>query len=345
MARVTLHDVAMEAGVSDSTVSRALRGLDKVDDHTRARVQEAAAHLRFSFSRNASSLASGKTMRVSVVFANALNTWFDSSVLQGAYDVLVRNKYDVIPNTVRTHEQLNDFFERLPDDGNVDAIIVTSMNLGDAESAVLRNLTIPTVGLDSGNLTGFDASVLLDDRRAMREAVGLLKQLGHRRIAFVEQPAPGDFCFTSQLRGDAFMEAAREQGYVEEEVQRFDMGKFSDYYKEEVAVSSAVARLLAAESRPTAICVESDDFAIGLVAELRHFGICIPEDMSVIGFDDTNVAAAVNLTTIHQNPVEMSRDAATKALILMRGEHLHEPHSLSTPALVLRGTTGVAPEQ
>lgn len=345
MSRVTLHDVAVEAGVSDSTVSRALRGLDKVDGRTRARVQDAARRLRFSFARNASSLASGKTMRVSIVFANALNTWFDSSVLQGAYDVLVRNKYDVVPNTVRTHEQLNTFFERLPADGNVDAIIVTSINLGQVESEILGQLTIPTVGLDSGNLTGFDASVLLDDKRAMREAVGLLKQLGHRRIAFVEQPAPGDFHFTSQLRADDFMEAAHQQGFVGEDAQRFDMGKFSDYYTQDVAVSSAAARLLAAEARPTAICVESDDFAISLVAELRHFGIRIPEEMSVIGFDDTNVASAVNLTTIHQNPIEMSRDAATKALILMRGEHLQEPHSLMTPALVLRGTTARAPQQ
>lgn len=340
MEKVTLHDVAVRAGVSDSTVSRALRGLDKVDERTRTHIQRIAATMHFAFSRNASSLASGRTMRVSLLFSNALNTWFDSSVLQGAYEVLFPNSYDIVPSMVRDHAQLDAFFQRLPTDGNVDALIVSSINLDSGQSAILRDLTIPTVGIDSRTIDGFDASVLVDDQQAMHDVVSLLRHLGHRQIAFVGWPEPGDFQFSTQLRVEAFKNAAQDLGYGTDEVQRFDVGKLSDYRNMDDALASAAARILSAERRPTAICVETDEFAVALMAKLASFGIRIPQDLSVIGFDDSDVAAAVNLTTVHQDPVEMSRVAATKALALMRGEALTDPHSIIRPILMLRGTTG-----
>ncbi|OZG48726.1 LacI family transcriptional regulator [Bombiscardovia coagulans] len=339
MVRVTLHEVAQEAGVSDSTVSRALRGLDKVDEGTRERVRLAAERLHFSISRNASSLASGKTMRVSVLFADKLNTWFDSSVLQGVYEVLFREQYDIIPNTVSTYGQLQSFFDRLPADNNVDAVIVTSINLEPGQTKVLERLTIPTVGLDSRTIDGFDASVLLNDRKGMHEAVSLLQRFGHRRIAFVGQPAPGEFKFSSQLRGTAFVQEARLAGYGDQQIFRFDTGKIADYRTYDEAVNAAAAQVLSLAPMPTAICVETDDFAVPLMASLRHYGIRIPEDLSIIGFDDANIAAAADLTTIHQNPEDMSRTAAHKTLALMRGEILEERHTMIEPILMLRGST------
>lgn len=343
MARVTLHDVALEAGVSDSTVSRSLRGLDKVDERTRERVREAAQRLRFSFSRNASSLASGKNMRVALLFSDALNTWFDSSVLQGAYEVLFPERYDLIPSTVDTRVRLDDFFDRLPTDGNVDALLVASINLDQRQTDILKRLTIPTVGIDSRTIEGFDASVLEDDQAGICDAVRLLKNLGHQHIAFMGWPEPGDFEFSMKQRVSAFINAAQRLGYEEKDIQHFDLGKLSDYRNKEDALSTAVARILAADPRPTGICVEADGFAVPLMGRLRSLGIRIPEDMSVIGFDDTDVAAAVGLTTIHQDPLEMSRDASRKALALMRGLELEKPHTLMKPTLVVRSTTAHAP--
>jgi LacI family transcriptional regulator, repressor for deo operon, udp, cdd, tsx, nupC, and nupG len=340
VARITLHDVALEAGVSDSTVSRALRGLDKVDEGTREKVKEAAKKLRFSFSRNASSLASGKTMRVALLFSDALNTWFDSSVLQGAYEVLSPVGYDIIPSTVSTHQQLDSFLDRLPFDGNVDGVIVSSINLDASQTAILKKLTIPVVGLDSRTIDGFDASVLLDDDKAMDDAVGLLKNLAHSRIAFVGWPVPGNFQFSTMLRAEAFARAAKRLGFDDKLVGHVELGKMSDYRTLGDALSVAAAQLLASVPRPTAVCVETDAFAVPLMAELKRFGVRIPEDMSVIGFDDTDVAAAVNMTTIHQNPVEMSRLAARKILTLMQDKTPDEPHSMLKPMLMLRQTTG-----
>ncbi|WEV41810.1 LacI family DNA-binding transcriptional regulator [Bifidobacterium sp. ESL0682] len=342
MSRVTIHDVALEAGVSDSTVSRALRGLDRVDDSTRRKVQEASKRLHFQFSRNASSLASGKTMRVSLLLADSLNTWFDSSVLQGAYEILSPAGYDVVPSLAGTSERLDGFFDRLPSNGNVDGIMVGSINLNAAQSNILKQLSIPSVGLDSRTIDGFDASVLLDDGQAMIDAVGLLKNMGHRHIAFVGWPAPGDLQLSSQLRADTFIKAALEQGFADDEVHNLSLGKASDYRSKEDALEAAVAQLLSLYPRPTAICVETDGFAVPLIAKLRHFGIRVPEDMSVIGFDDNDLASVVGLTTIHQNPVEMARLAARKMLELMRGGQPDEPHAVVRPILMMRGTTAAA---
>ncbi|WEV58804.1 LacI family DNA-binding transcriptional regulator [Bifidobacterium sp. ESL0728] len=341
MSRVTMHDVALEAGVSDSTVSRALRGLDRVDDSTRLRVKEASKRLHFQFSRNASSLASGKTMRVSLLLADAVNTWFDSSVLEGAYEILSPAGYDVVPVVAGTSQRLSGFFDRLPSDVNVDGIMVCSIDLNASQSDILRQLSIPSVGLDSRTVDGFDASVLIDDGQAMSDAVSLLKNMGHRNIAFVGCPTPGDLQLSAQMRADSFIKTALEQGFSENEVHNFEVGKTTDYRSKDDALEAVVARLLALHPKPTAICVETDDFAVPLIGQLRRFGVRVPEDMSVVGFDDNELAPIVGLTTIHQNPVEMARLAARKMLALMRGNHLEEPHSSVRPIFMMRDTIAV----
>ncbi|WEV46520.1 LacI family DNA-binding transcriptional regulator [Bifidobacterium sp. ESL0769] len=338
LGRVTMHDVALEAGVSDSTVSRALRGLDRVDDSTRLKVQEASKRLHFQFSRNASSLASGKTMRVSLLLADSLNTWFDSSVLEGAYEILSPAGYDVVPVVAGTAQRLNKFFDRLPSDGNVDGIMVCSINLNTGQSDILKRLSIPSVGLDSRTIDGFDASVLLDDGQAMSDAIDLLRNMGHENIAFVGWPAPGDLQLSSQLRAEMFMKAALSQGFDKNQVHNLVLGEANDYRSKDDALEVAVAQLLALRPRPTAICVETDDFAVPLIGRLKRFGVRVPEDMSVIGFDDNELAPIVGLTTIRQNPVKMARLAGRKMLALMNGEKLEQRHSLIRPVLMMRDT-------
>lgn len=111
------------------------------------------------------------------------------------------------------------------------------------------------------------------------------------------------------------------------------------------AVSSVVATLLSDSRRPTALCVETDDFAVALIARLRHFGIRVPEDMTVIGFDDSRIAPVADLTTIHQDPVEMARLAARQAVKLMKHETMDRRHILVGTSMILRGTSAPAPSE
>lgn len=106
MARASISDVAQLAGVSESTVSRALNGKGRVSDHTRQRVTAAADELNFTLSRNASTLATGKTMRVLFLVSGELKAWFNASALQGVYGVLAPEGYDVMPSFIMNGAEL-----------------------------------------------------------------------------------------------------------------------------------------------------------------------------------------------------------------------------------------------
>lgn len=121
-------EVAELAGVSQATVSRALRGVGKVAPKTRAKVEAAADRLGFTLSKSASSLASGKTMRVVLLFSGKLNEWFNANVLQGVCEVLEPEGYDVSPTFVTGRQETERYFAQLPKNRNADAIIIRRSN-------------------------------------------------------------------------------------------------------------------------------------------------------------------------------------------------------------------------
>ena len=334
----SLKDVAAAAGVSESTVSRALRGTGRVSAATRVRVQEVADRLHFTLSRSASSLASGKTMRVTMVFTDSLNTWFNSAAMQGAYEVLADAGYDLVPLIVRTQADLRRFFDQLPGNRNADGMIVVSIMLDQKQVGILEDLTIPSVGLDARAVGGYSATVRVDDMNAMRQAVQLLNSLGHRRIGFVEMPDNPDFQFSAKLRSGAFFDAARSMGYEEGDLSLFEGRDFGKFRSFQDAVSEAANRIISKRERPTAVCVETDDFAIALMYALRKVGLRVPEDLAIVGFDDNALSSMAELTTLHQDPQLMGRMSAEKLVTLMRGKTLSDPHSMLQASLILRAT-------
>lgn len=336
----SLQDVADLAGVSVSTVSRALRGTGRVSEATRNRIKQAAESVHFTLSRSASSLASGKTMRVSIVVIDRINTWFNASAIQGAYEVLEPAGYDVVPRVVSTSEDLDAFVRHLPGNRNLDGIIVVSINLDDEYVRILRDITVPSVGLDARSRAGYSATVRVDEQVAMRQAVGLLHSLGHRRIGFVEMPNNPDFLLSAKRRSGAFLRAARDLGYNEFDLSVFEGQDFGHFRSFDEAVSQTASRIIAQFRRPTALCVEIDDFAIALQYALRKAGIRVSEDIALIGFDDNSRAEMAGLTTLRQDPHRMGQLAAEQILQLMQGQVLAEPHQLLHTTLVTRQSTG-----
>lgn len=359
IARTTIADVAKASGVSVSTVSRALRGLDKVNPDTRARVEEAAERLGFSFSKTASSLASGKSMRVAVLLPNEINSWFNANTFEGVYEVLSREGYDVVPYVMWTRDDLDRFFRTLPGTRNFDAVIVVSFILDDDKRDTLAAITLPVVGVNVPDVSGFDASVRIDDLAAMRGVVRLLRSLGHESVAYVEQPVqPSPFVCSDSVRLQGFLDAVEEQGYSDEQVmtvpsldgfgEQDDSAGLGDgsygmspsvLDAEAAAVSDIAAQLVGAMPRPTGVCVENDRCAVLLLKELRRLGWRIPEEVSLIGFDGDDLGDVVDLTTVKQDPVRLGRVAAGRTLALMRGETLDEPHTVAATSLLTRATT------
>lgn len=340
MTRTTIADVAKAAGVSVSTVSRALRGLDRVNPETRERVEKEANRLHFSFSKSASSLAFGKTMRIAVLLPSEISSWFNSHAFEGIYEVMSKADYDVVPYIVWTQEDLDRFFQNLPGNRNVDAIIEASFDFDEAKKRVLGELTIPVVGMNAPSTHGLDAGVAIDDAAAMSAIVRFLKSLGHKTLAYIGQPVNASpFICSDIVREKGFLDAAKECGYGDDDIIIVPSLTHMDVQNEQDIYSGIVAQLFSAPKQPTGICVSVDAAAVPLLKELRRMGWRVPQDVSVVGFDDDPSASIVDMTTMHQNPTEIGRIAARKTLALLAGETLEEPFSVIPTSLVLRSTT------
>lgn len=340
MTRTTIADVAKAAGVSVSTVSRALRGLDRVNPETRERVEKEANRLHFSFSKSASSLASGKTMRIAVLLPSEISSWFNSHAFEGIYEVMSKADYDVVPYIVWTQEDLDRFFQNLPGNRNVDAIIEASFDFDEAKKRVLGELTIPVVGMNAPSTHGLDAGVAIDDAAAMSAIVRFLKSLGHKTLAYIGQPVNASpFICSDIVREKGFLDAAKECGYGDDDIIIVPSLTHMDVQNEQDIYSGIVAQMFSAPKQPTGICVSVDAAAVPLLKELRRMGWRVPQDVSVVGFDDDPSASIVDMTTMHQNPTEIGRIAARKTLALLAGETLEEPFSVIPTSLVLRSTT------
>ena len=301
MARATIAEVAELAGVSQATVSRALRGVGKVAPKTRAKVEAAADRLGFTLSKSASSLASGKTMRVVLLFSGKLNEWFNANVLQGVCEV--------------------------------------SFQLDESAREKLRVTDMPTVGVNIPAESFCDAAIGVDNYDGMSKAVRLLKSLGHQRIAFVVDYIPDDMVYSTSQRMEAFLEAAEQNGYDDEYAYVITADEHDAPLSKADLAAQLVAKLLSLPHMPTAICAETDQVAIAVIKELGKQQLHVPEDISVIGFDDADIAQAANLTTVRQNPLEMGRNAARKTLSLLRGQTPDASYESQEATLMLRDTT------
>jgi LacI family transcriptional regulator, repressor for deo operon, udp, cdd, tsx, nupC, and nupG len=325
----SIEDVAARAGVSTATVSRALRGLPKVSAATRQRVVAAARDLDYVVSASASSLASGRTSTVAVV-SPYISRWFFGQVISGAETVLRDAGFDLLLYTVGTSERRARFFSELPLRGRVDAVMVLAIPLDDAEVASLAALGMPvsTVGLA---VPGF-SSVRIDDVAGAMSAVNHLLALGHRRIAMIAGGS-GTAHFTAPHHRRIGYSTALAAAGVDADA---DCDVDGDYTVD--GGERAMASLLACPKLPTAIFAQSDEMAMGALRAIRKVGLRCPEDISMVGFDDHEMAALFDLTTVVQPVQEQGARAARQLLAALNCAGL--PTSEEVPTrLVVRGTT------
>ena len=325
----SIEDVAARAGVSTATVSRALRGLPKVSAATRERVLAAARDLDYVVSASASSLASGRTSTVAVV-SPYIARWFFGQVISGAETVLRDAGFDLLLYTVGTSERRARFFSELPLRGRVDAVMVLAVPLDDSEVTSLAALRMPvaTVGLA---VPGF-SSVRIDDVAGAMSAVNHLLTLGHRRIAMIAGGS-GPARFTAPRdRRAGYVTALGEAGIGAQADCEVDGHYTVD------GGERAMASLLALSDLPTAVFVQSDEMAMGALRAIHKVGLRCPEDISVVVFDDHEMAALFDLTTVAQPVREQGAIAARQLLAALSGEG--SPISEQVPThLVVRKTT------
>lgn len=324
MGQVTIDDVAKAAGVSTFTVSRALRGKDHVAAKTRDKVLKAAKDLNYTASRSAAALASGRTNRIALLARETIAGWFMGELYEGLYDELSRAHYDLMLYRAGSTQERSDFFTNLPANRNADALIVSGFSATDEEADILAGMGMPIVSVNSPYISCCQASVAIDDEAAEAMAVRYLAALGHRRFCYIGRVEP--------LSGTAWGFDARARGYKDEiaSLGLTDCGIHHIDIREPQSAKQVIATMLAQpqSQRPTAICVWSDHYALRVVHELHEAGVRIPEDMSVFGFDGSDVADAIGLSTMVPTPPRtMGRIAARKALDLVEGRPLAEAHT------------------
>jgi DNA-binding LacI/PurR family transcriptional regulator len=330
---VGIVDVARLADVSPSTASRALRG-GAVSADRRERVLRAAEELRYVPLPAAVRLSSGRGRTVGIVVPT-VSRWFFVEVVLGVARTLRAAGYDLLVHDVPE----GDAEDGLPDvgrlRGKVDALVLVASAGTDGELAAWRELGVPLVTV--GGREHAPGRVGVDDDAGARVATRHLLELGHTDIRMISGAVDAPFG-TSASR-------ARLAGFTAE-MQRAglpsDTAVVTGHPWGVDGGAAAMAELLDAGAPPTAVFAESDEMAFGALQVLRRRGLRVPGDVSVVGFDDHEMAAAVDLTTDAQPVGEQGRVAAGMVLDLLgteRGGRLTGEVLLPT-RLVVRGSNG-----
>jgi len=330
--RATIEHVALAAGVSVATVSRALRGLPNVAAATRARVQEVAQQLDYRADTAASRPAAGRTDTVAVVVP-MINSWYFSNVVAGAEAVCAESGYDLLvvsaPTAATRHEVIATV-EALH--RRVDGVIFAEVPLAVEEVEDLRHRRLGVVTI--GQATRIYPAVRIDNRRIGETAVGHLLDLGHRHIGILggqaEDPAHSD---VPGRRIDGARAALAAAG-VQLDPTLVASGEFTEDRRRQ-----ATLELLSRSDPPTAIFALSDEMAFGAVLAARELGADIPNELSLIGIDDHEVAQVIGLTTIRQRVAEHGAVAARALLRRLSGEDGSLEPVPPEPELIVRTST------
>lgn len=331
--RATIRDVAQLAGVSVATVSRVLNHPSSVHEETRKRVLEAIHASGYTYNAVARSLSTRKTLTIGVIVPAITNPVFALST-RGIQEVSNAHGYSILLGNSNYSDEAEERLIEVFKEKRVEGILFTCSNLRHPYLQRLKESRFPFVLLYN---TPFDPEinfVSIDNHRAAYEITRYLIALGHRRIGVIS----GFFKVSdrSLARWKGFQACLKDHRvrfpselHVETELS-FEGGR------------KAMERLLQVKPRLTAVFCSNDFIAMGAMKALREKGMRIPEDVSIAGFDDIEMASYFEpaLTTIHQPAYEMGQQAATLLLRVLSGETKSPQHILLDHKLITRDSCG-----
>ena len=333
--RVTIADVAADAGVGVGTVSRVLNGSDQVRAATLRAVQDSIDRLGYRPSHAATALVRGTPRTVAVVVAHMTRP---STVVRvaSALTVLAEEGYDTIVCNVDTPAERDRHLETLLPTHRADGVLAISLPLSREQLAQCGRAGVTLVSVDAA-APGVPQTIV-DDLAGGRLAAGHLIGLGHRRIGFI-----GDMAFARPPAGLGFTSSAdRLRGYRQALAEAgigFEAGLIRCGPHDAATAADQAAQLLMAHDPPTAIFAASDTQAIGVLAAAERLGVTVPGQLSVIGFDDIESAAFLGLSTVRQPLARSGTEGAQRLCALLRGERLRVRRSELPLELVARAST------
>ena len=333
-SRPTIVDVAREAGVGVGTASRALTGHPRVADATRARVQTAAERLGYQASVVARAFTKRRTQTLELIIP-FIGRYLFLEILRGVEEALAYTDYSLVIRSVERASERERVFDACCTPGRADGVLIVSMQPPDRLVERLVSTRFPAVLIDT--VSPALPSVTVDYPTGEQHAVEHCIHLGHQRIALIDRPADpfGPLEPSPRLLGyQQGMTAGGlpvPDGFVQ--VAPFDPA----------ASAVALTRLWSLPQPPTAVLVGSDTQAMGVLDAARRQGIGVPEDLSVVGFNDVELAPYLGLTTVHVPMRELGRQGAQSLLSLIDGHDVPPVERILPTELVIRQTCGPAP--
>ena len=333
---VTMKDVAREAGVSLGTVSNVLNNRPFVTEENRNRTWEAIAKLGYRKNTIASQMRSNRSHTVGLIIPDIANPFY-ADIARGVGDEMHSGDYTVfLCNTDRDARTEQEMIETLRSKG-VDGIIIYKPRIaGSVLDEINKETCILLLDADPGKT--LCPVINVDDRQGVTEVVSHLLSFGHRHIAMMYAY---DGSVSSKVRKDSFLAALKKGGIRERDFCMIE----GDY-----SIQSGMdcfARLMEREEPPTAIFATNDMMALGAIYQSTRLGIRIPEDVSLIGYDDIREAKWITpaLTTVWHPKYELGTAAARKMKQLIQSrmeETLNETDKseLMAPRLMVRGSVG-----
>jgi DNA-binding LacI/PurR family transcriptional regulator len=329
-----IRSVAEHARVSIATVSRTINRVPTVNPKMAKRVWEAIRELGYVPNTQARALGSGRSGLFGLVVSEITNPFFPE-LIQGFEDVAVENGYEILISSTNYDPKRMELCIRRMLERKAEGVAVMTFGIEQPLVEELAQRNVPLVFVDAGPDHPGISLLKVDYHRGIRQGVQHLAALGHRNIAFISGPAK---LLSAQSRASAFCLSLSECGI-----------KFSpDWLVEgdhtmEGGVR-AMDQILAFSNRPTAIMCSNDMTALGVLHRAYRVGLRVPDDLSVIGFDDIHMARIMipPLTSIQMSRLELARAAvgALRAHVEKTGPHREYPIHTQ---LVVRESTGFPP--
>jgi len=329
--RVTLKTIAQHLGLTPGTVSAALNNsaaARSIPEHTKKRIIDAAQALNYRPNFFARTLRLKRTYTIGVI-AEEIGDAYGALVISGIEEYLRKNNYFFLTVIHRHDPKLLQTYAQMLITRGVEGFITT-------DTSITEKLALPTVAVAGHQHVEGLPNIVLDHKRAAQLALGHLRDLGHQEIAFIKgQTISSD----SEVRWNAICEVAEELGIrirpeMTVQLEGLDSTPAIGY--------PAAKELLARKQQFTALFAYNDISAIGSIWAFREAGLRVPEDVSIVGFDDIPGAAYANpgLTTVRQPLLKMGQIAAQTVVNLIEGQGEYVPEIAIEPEFVIRQSTG-----
>ena len=332
--RITSQDVADKAGVSRTTVSLVLNNVQGVNisENTRQRVREAAENLGYIPNATAQALASRRARAIGLVMTRSphhiATDTFLPQIIGGLLEVVRENKLRLLIESVKVEHQDRAYLE-LVRAKHIDGMILLTPRIDDKALKKLEDTDVPAVLMGAINELNL-YSVDVDNHQSAKMAVDHLIALGHKNIACISN-APASYCASPQ-RVAGYKDALIEAGIPFDE----NLVRYADFDPQ--SGFDAMQNLISTGVKFTAAFVASDNVAVGVKSALRLAGLHIPDDISIIGFDDIPWARYSDppLTTVCLPAQELASKACLMLLKLMKNSTPDERHVVLNTELVIR---------